>query len=209
MISQGNKTLLRFFRPGRSLLFYVSLILVLVLSFLGAHYSESGYRSYMVEFVVETEETVNFAIYYDVGRGYNEVDHQSIEIGELGAPTTISFCIPVWTELEKIRFDPAKKHVEMTLHSIKILYDEDSFFQVPLDTLDPQNHIVKHDFDGEKYTFETDPEGDDPIFVLNKIRDKQIVSSRKEPLRYLLWSLAGLSLLFFARFVHRYFFLGV
>ncbi len=208
MTTQGNKTLLRFFRPGRSFLFYASLMAVLFLSFLGAHYSESGYRSYMIEFVIQTDEPVNFDIYYDVGRGYNEVDHQSLKVEELGVPTTVSFCIPVWTELEKVRFDPAKKHVRMTLYSIRILYDEETSFQVPLDTLDPQNHIMSHDYDGHKYSFETEPDGDDPIFVLNRIRDAQVVSRWNNPLRYVLWLSAGFFLLLFGRFVHRYFFLG-
>ena len=209
MTERQKEQLLQHVWPGRSPLFYVMLVVVLLLSFLGAHYSESGYRSYLIEFVIETEEPVDFDIYYDVGRGYNEVDRQSMEVEEVGSPVPVRFCIPVWTELEKIRFDPAREHAIMTIYSITIFYDEETTFQVPLETLEPQKDIIYSAYDGGKFTFETDPEGEDPIIVLNRISDKPIGSRWKEPSRYAVWMIGGLLCLLAGRFVLRYFFSGL
>ncbi|MDW7772670.1 MAG: hypothetical protein SCH71_07240 [Desulfobulbaceae bacterium] len=208
MTARGKEALLKYVWPGRSIPFYAVLAAVLLGCFLLAYYSGSGFRSYRVDFVIETSEPVEFAVYYDIGRGYNETDRQSWEVDELGVPVTVSFCIPVRTELRNIRFDPARKHVKMVLHSITIFYDGD-VFEVPLDTVEPGNDIMHSEYKEGRLVFETDPEGDDPVFALTAIRDVSVDRSRHDPFRYVLWLTAGLVVLVAGRFIHRFFFLGL
>lgn len=199
----------RYIWPGWSWSFGFLLVVVLAAALLIAHYTQTGFRSYQIEFVVEADREVEFAIYYDIGRGYNEVDHQSKMIEEVGVPTTVQFCIPVWTELEKIRFDPAKQQVEMTVYSITIIYDDATRFSVPLDSLEPQRDISRHEFDGKHFVFTTDPEGDDPIIELKKIGSPGDASRWRDPSGYLAWVAAALGLLLLCRFVYRFFILGL
>lgn len=209
MKKMHNTFFRRYIWPGWSWTFASLLVIVLAAGILISHYTQTAFRSYQIEFVVETDREVEFAIYYDIGRGYNEVDHQSKMIEEVGVPTRLQFCIPVWTELEKIRFDPAKQQVRMTVYSITIIYDDATRFAVPLNTLEPQRDISRHEFDGKHFVFTTDPEGDDPIIELKKIGNTGGSPRWREPSSYLAWMAAGLILLFFGRFLYRFFILGL
>lgn len=198
----------RYVWPGWSLSFGVLLVIVLAAAYFAADYTGSGFRSYRIEFVVEADREVQFAIYYDIGRGYNEVDHQSKMIEQVGVPARVEFCIPVWTELEKIRFDPARQHVRMVIHSITIIYDEDTRHEVPLATLVPRNDILHHDYDGQRFIVETAPEGEDPIIDINGIGEPGNAFQRKEPGRYIIWMGSALLLLLAGRFLYRFFILA-
>ena len=200
--------MLKYFRPYGSKVFYGLLVATVFLCGVFAHFTQSSYRSYRLEFVLETDRVVDFDVYYDIGRGFNEVDHQSTTVETVGEPVTVSYCIPVWRELERLRFDPAKEYVRMKLYSITLQYDDGTSFAVPLESLAPRQQVLRHEYDGRSYNIETDPDGEDPIVDLTVIGTGPVAPPWKNPLIYLIWIGCGVAALFLGLFSFRFFIQG-
>ena len=198
--------MLKYFWSGKRVTFWLTLVAVVLVSGVIGHYAKTDFRSYRAQFVIETDSPVLFDIYYDIGRGYNEVDHQSVKVETVDQPVTLDFCIPVWDRLKKLRFDPAREHIRMKIYSITMYYDANTVFKVPLDTLSPKQEIAEHSFDGRQYQFETAVDGEDPIIELTTLG---LPPKRSlEYLRYILWMGGGVLVLLLGGYVHRFFFLG-
>lgn len=198
--------MLKYVWSGKRGTFWVTLVAVVLVSGFVGHYARKDFRSYRVQFVIETDRPVLFDVYYDIGRGYNEVAHQSMKVETVDGPVTLDFCIPVWDRFKKLRFDPARKNVLMKIFSITMYYDADTVFRVPLDTLSPKQQIADHSFDGKQYIFETAVDGEDPIIELTTLGNPPKRS--REWLRYFLWIAGGVLVLLLGGFIHRFFFRG-
>lgn len=187
------------------------LAVVLLLSAILAHYSfynsRDSFRTYQIKFQLETEQQADFALYYDVGQGFNELDMQSVKLDVTGEPVTVQFCMPVWGKLERLRFDPAMHYVEMILYSITIS-SEGKTFNVPMDTLNPENQILQHEWDGTRYTFETVSDANDPFFMLDKFILTPELSALDKIMHYGAWLFSGLLFVFLGSWIYRFFFLG-
>lgn len=186
-------------------------VVVLTLSAILARYSlynsRDSFRAYQIEFQLETEQQVDFALYYDVGQGFNEFDKQTVKLDVTGEPVTVQFCIPVWGKLERLRFDPAMQYVKMILYSIAISA-EGRTFNVPMDTLIPENQILQHEWDGTRYTFETVSDANDPIFKLDKFTVTPELSALDKIMHYGAWLFSGLLFVLLGSWIYRFFFLG-
>lgn len=198
--------MLKYFWPGKPVSFLCTLVIVSGIFIVLGHFSQTEFKTCQIEFELEAEQPVSFELYYDVGRGFNEVDHQSVMIDLVNEPTKVNFCIPIINELKRVRFDPAREHAKMKIFSVTLFYGNDNAFEVPLDTVEPENDILQYTFDGEKLVFETTPDGEDPMFLLTELRSVQLGSRMKDPFHYLFWMMTGILTVLFCGFVYRYFF---
>ncbi len=195
-----------------NLVSFFILIVVLLVAAIVARYtmdnSRYSMRTYLVEFLLETENQADFAIYYDIGEGYNELDQQAIKLDIIGKPVKVQFCIPVFGQLKRLRFDPAMQYAKMILYSIEISSQGETF-SVPLDTINPENQILKHEWDGTRYSFETIADANDSVFTLDKFDLISEISNLDKALYYGAWLLSGLLLFFCGSWMYRFFFLGM
>ena len=133
--------IIKYLYPGASFPFYCGVFFLTAIFCIYGHYSQTRYRSLQINFLINTPQVVEFDIYYDVGKGLTERDHQSTTIETLNKDTLLSFCIPVYHKLRLLRFDPAKEYVEMTIKKVEYSYDSEQFKSIPLEAIKPSNQI--------------------------------------------------------------------
>lgn len=205
----------KYFYPGRSLPFYILAVSLILFSGILGHFSQIGsysglqYRSLKVSFLLNSQQSVNFAIYYDVGRGFTEKDQQSKIIEQINEDVEISFCIPVYNRLKLLRFDPSKKYASMTIKKIVYSYDGGQNVSVPLENIQPVNQIQSHLIEDNGLSFITEAGGDDPVFIINKDLSPADTTDKSRVMHYLKYFMASLIALFVCRFIYLYFIKGI
>ncbi|MBM9602724.1 hypothetical protein [Desulfopila inferna] len=201
--------MLKYFWPGKSILFYTGLIVLISLFTVFAKYTFTSPSSCQIDFLINTSAPVDFSIYYDIGKGLREEDQQSKYIEETGE-TMVSFCIPTYSEMRGIRFDPATRPVQMEIYELTLSYSDGTVFNVPFDALKPGNQIKRHEITEASFFFETEEDADDPTFSLTRIEERQDMNEKRSKIaHYALWICSAVILMVVGRFVYCFFFLGL
>ena len=201
--------MLKYFWPGKSLLFYTGLIVLIGVFAVFAKYTFIPLSSCQVDFLIKTSVPVDFSIYYDTGKGLREKDRQSKYIEE-SDETMVSFCVPTYREMRGIRFDPATRPVQMEIYELKLSYSDGTVFEVPFATLKPGNQIKRHEITDTSFFFETEEDADDPTFSLTQIKEVQDSDERwSKFMHYAIWLGSAVILMAVGRFVFFFFFLGL
>lgn len=196
------------FWPIRSLTFHLGLLFLLAVCYIFGRYTYLPKTSVDVSFTITTQKTVDFAIYYDIGRGVREDDHQHKTVESDGAPTTVTFCIPVFSKLRSLRFDPASFPLQMDISEVTLSYSNGFVFKVPLESFIPNEQIDEVTVYQDKLSFTTKPDAFDPVFVFSKLGDLPPPRSISKDFYVALWMIAGLVLYLLGRTIYLYFFKG-
>ncbi len=205
---------MKYIHFSRTPLFYMGLFCVVGISLILAHYTQSPYSGdchvYNVEITLETEQEAGLELYYNVGRKFNEKDHQETAIEAIGEKVTIQFAIPVWTMLERIRIDPVGAGLKMHLYQILVSSADGKYsYNVSLDSINPGQQILHGHWDGISYSFETAADAHDPILMDVGIDDPYLEKKEKSYGVYVLWALAALCTTLFCNWIFRFFILGL
>ncbi len=194
----------------KSPLFPAFMIILVGTFLLLARYTQYSPASCQFDVRLTTPEEVDFSIYYNIGRGLNQKDNQKKAVETINEETTVSFCIPMYSKLVGLRFDPATKPISMTISSIKLTYSNGEVYDVPFDTLTPGAQIESHSIDSGHLSFITTPDANDPTFSLTRLQQNVDDNLKmKKALHYLVWLMSAILLGFLGRFCFFYFFLGV
>ncbi len=202
--------MIKYFWPIKSATFFVGLFVVLAVCTIFAHYSYSNKSSCQIEFVLKTPSAVDFGIYYDIGEGLTQKDHQTKRIEKIDQKTKISFCIPVYSQLRSLRFDPGTQPLKMDIYSITLIYGDGTQLEVPFDSLRPGKQILSHEWNETVFSFETIPDANDPYFSLTKLHSGFIQDDTKtKAFHYGIWLLGGIMIMLMGRFIYLFIFLGL
>ena len=196
--------------PIRTPFFPLGVVVTLVFFSVFAKYTSTGKQSCEVAFSLKSPEQVNFSIYYNIGKGLNQKDTQTKLVEPVHQKTSVRFCIPVYSELLQIRFDPSTKPIEMEIHSISLRYSDGTQYDVPLESLQPGEQIADYAISNDILTFNTVENANDPVFMLSTLADSDHEGKQRNKFtHYALWSISAILLCFVLRMGYFYFFLGV
>lgn len=198
----------------RGPLFYMGLLVVLGLSALIGHFTQSPHggncRVYGVTLLLETDREAALELYADTGRGFHERDHQEMAIVTTGKKSRVEFIVPAWKQFTKFRIDPVGASVEMKIYEIAVATPDDSFrHTVSLEDITPVQQISGGHWSGEYYSFKTFPDATDPILLVEDINDPHVLVQEKSILIYALWICAGLFAVLLGNWGYRFFILGL
>ncbi len=198
----------------RTLFFYMGLVVVLSVCAVLAHYVQASYqrdcRIYSVTITLQTEDEAELEIYYDIGRGFHEIDHQEMSIPASNERVELQFTIPVWKEFTQLRIDPVGKSVKMKIYGIEIASADSSFHHsVSLADITPGQQVHNGHWNGSFYSFETPADAFDPMLLVAEINDPQRQPARKSLSIYALWICGGFFGMFFFNWIFRFFILGL
>ena len=198
----------------RTLLFYLGLVVVMGISAVLAHYVQSPYRGdcriYNISIVLETEEEAELEIYYDIGRGFHEIDHQEMVVTTTGEKTTLQVTVPVWKSFTKLRVDPVGGSVKMKIYSIEIVSADATFHHsVSLENLRPVQQITNGKWNGQFFSFETPADANDPMLLVENIEDPQRQQTEKSLAIYALWIFGSFFGMLLCNWIFRFCILGL
>jgi hypothetical protein len=198
----------------RTPLFYIGLVVVLCVSAVLAHFVQSPYqgdcRIYNISITLETEEEAELEIYYDIGRGFHEIDHQEMAVTNTAEKTTLQFSVPVWKKFTKLRIDPVGGSVKMKIYGIEVASADGTFHHsVSLKDLRPVQQIINANWNGTYFSFETPVGANDPMLLVEKIEDPQRQQTGRSFAVYALWMCGGFFGMFFCNWIFRFFILGL
>ncbi len=200
----------KYFWPIKSFTFFLGLLCILGVFALLGHFSYTPKSSCEIEFLLKTTIPVEFGIYYDLGEGLNQEDHQSKRVETINQKTKLSFCIPVYGKLRTLRFDPATQPLKMDIYSITLYYDDGTVFKVPFESLQPGEQILSHEWDDTTLSFETKVDATDPHFYLTKLSERVIQKETMNKIfHYGGWLLCGFLMMSLGKFIYLFFFLGM
>lgn len=209
MISFAKK----YFYPGRSISFYVATICLALIFCVIGYYSKLQYSFLQIHFLVNSQQSATFDIYYDIGRGLSEKDRQSRTIEQTNLDTEITFSIPIYHRLKLLRFDPARGFASMTIKKIEYSYDGVQTKLVSLENVKPINEIQSHSISNGVLQFTTVPEGVDPGFVIDSDLsppEKTFFSTKAGKIMYYFkYLISSIATAFFLRFIYLFFFRGL
>ncbi len=188
--------------------------MVLCLSAVLGHYVQSPYsgdcRIYDVSIVLETEEEAKLEIYYDIGRGFHEIDHQEMVVTTTGKKTTLQFTVPVWKSFTKLRIDPVGGSVKMKIYGVEVVSADGTFHHsVSLENLRPVQQITNGHWNGQFFSFETPAGANDPMLLVENIADPQRQQTDKSLAIYALWICGGFFGTLLCNWIFRFFILGL
>ncbi|MCF8055188.1 MAG: hypothetical protein K9K37_00935 [Desulfocapsa sp.] len=204
----------KYFHFKRTPLFYLGLVVILCLSAVPAHFVQSPYqgdcRIYEINIALETEEEAKLEIYYDIGRGFHEIDHQEVIVETTGEKVAIQMTVPVWKKFTKLRIDPVGGSVKMKIYGIEVNSADGTFHHaVSLADLTPVQQISNGHWNGKYYSFETPSDANDPMLLVVNIDDPQRQAAGKSLAVYALWIGAGFFGTIFCNWIFRFFILGL
>lgn len=202
------------FRFKRSPLFYAGLLVVMGLSAVLGHFVQQPYtgecRIYDIKIILESEDEAKIEIYYNIGRGFHEIDHQEAKVEIVDEKVELNFSVPVWKEFSSLRIDPVGASVKMKIFAIEITSADTRFYHsVSLADIEPVHQIVKGHWDGRSYNFETSADASDPMLLVENIKDPQGQPGGKSLAVYALWIGGGIAATFLVNWIFRFFILGL
>jgi hypothetical protein len=204
----------KYFLFKRTPLFYLGLVVVMGVAAVLAHFVQSPYqgdcRIYTVSITLETEEEAELEIYYDIGRGFHEIDHQEMIVTTTGEKTDLHFTVPVWKQFTKLRIDPVGGSVKMKIYAIEVASADGSFHHtVSLADVRPGQQITNGHWNGTYYSFETPADANDPMLLVENIEDPQWQPTERSLSVYALWICGGFFGMLFCNWIFRFFILGL
>jgi hypothetical protein len=205
---------MKFFLFKRTPLFYLGMFAVLCFSALLAHFVQSPFegdcRIYDINIVLESEEEAKLEVYYDIGRGFHEIDHQEVIVDTTNEKVDLQFTVPVWKKFTKVRIDPVGGSVKMKIYGITVNSADGSFHHtVSLADVTPVQQITNGQWNGKYYSFETPADAFDPILLMENIEDPHRQSTGKSLSVYALWICSGFFGTLFCNWIFRFFILGL
>jgi hypothetical protein len=198
----------------RTPLFYLGLVVVMGISAVLAYYTQSPYQGtcliYDINITLETDEEAKLELYYDIGRGFHEIDHQEKGVTITGEKTNLYFIVPVWKKLTKLRIDPVGGSVKMKIYDIDVACADGKFqHTVSLVDVRPVQQVINGHWNGKYYSFETPSDANDPILLVENIEDAHKQPIEKSLLVYGLWIGGGFLGMLFCNWIFRFFILGL
>ncbi len=171
------------------------------------YYDQIIPRSLQLSFLVNSEHKADFEIYYDIGRGLTEKDHQTQEIDEVNSEMSLHFCLPIFSRLKLLRFDPAKGYTSMVIKEIQYGYDGQPKNVIPLNSIEPINQIKSYSILDDGLHLESIPGGEDPGFVIRYDFDPLRMSLGEKIFYYFKYAIGGIVTAFVLRSLYIFFIL--
>jgi hypothetical protein len=134
-------------------------------------YREAPTRDYLLLTLFSSETGVT-ELFFDSGSGFNAVESIQQEVSVAEKFSELAFEIPRETEIVRLRWDPvySESGVQTVLKKIVFSYfGGEVLKEVPLNTVEPMNHISDFSLDDSEVRFSVRGGQSDPNLLLSSV----------------------------------------